>query len=104
MRNVRPPSAFAALTARFRLDLEWILLAGLLAGLLLLGALVIVRFKRWQAAQQETALPRVEDYQALMEQGLLDPLEFERIRERLNKKEAPDPPRPPSPPIDPDVK
>ena len=105
MRNVGRPGVFATLTAQFRFDREWILLTGLLVGLLLIGALVIVRFKRWQAAQQQTTpAPRIEDYHALMEQGLLDPLEFERIRDYMKKKDGPASPPNPSPPVDPDVK
>jgi hypothetical protein len=105
MWNVVPPAVLAVLTIPFQVDLEWILLAIVLVGLVLLGALVIARFKHWQAAQQATTLAmRIEDYRALMEQGLLDPLEFERIREQLESKASPDTPSPPSPPADPTAK
>jgi hypothetical protein len=94
MGHVSPPVLVAPLTAQFRLDLEWILLVSVLVGLILLGIFVIVRYKRWQAAQQTPASPtRLEDFRALMEQGLLDPQEFERLREFLQKNpETPVPP------------
>jgi hypothetical protein len=102
MWNVGPPAGAAVLTAQFQLDLEWMLLAGAFVGLVLLGAYVIVRFKRWQAAQQATTLPpRIEDYRALMEQGLLEPREFERIRDRFEKNPPLDSPPPSSPPANP---
>jgi hypothetical protein len=97
MGHVGPPVLIAHLTAQFRLDLEWIILATVLVGLVLLGIIVIVRYKRWQAAEQTPAPPtRLEEYQALMEQGLLDPQEFERIRDSLQKNSEP----PTSPPAE----
>jgi hypothetical protein len=85
------PPPFATLTARFQFDLDWILLGLGLLALILLGALVIVKFKRWQAEQKDTvASPRIEDYRVLMDDGVLDPVEFERIREHLEKKVNPD--------------
>ena len=54
-----------------------------------LGGLVIAFFKHWQAEQQAPAVPtRVEDYRVLMEKGLLDSTEFERIRAHLGKGET----------------
>jgi hypothetical protein len=89
------------LTAQFQFDPEWMLLAFVFVGLIFLGVFVIVRFKHWQAAQQPTTqATRIEDYRALMEQGLLDAREFERIRDGLEKKATPDSPRP-SLPMDP---
>jgi len=110
MWNVGPPAVIATLTAQFQFNLEWMLLAGALVGLILLGGFVIVRFKRWQAEQESPTLPtRIEDYRALMEQGLLDPREFERIRDQLekgqpDKKVKPDSPSAAPPPADPPVK
>jgi hypothetical protein len=104
MNQVGPSSLFATLTARvltaqMRLHLELAVLTLLLVGLLVLGITVIVAFKRWQAAQGQTPLaPRLEDYRALMEQGVLDPLEFERIRAHMEKKNPPGSTMPPSPP------
>jgi hypothetical protein len=93
MWNVGPPAVVAALTAQFRFDLEWMLLALVLVGLVALGIFVIVRFKRWMAEQQSPTLPtRVEDYRALLEQGLLDPAEFECIRQELENNHPPDAP------------
>jgi hypothetical protein len=90
------PGLGAALTAQIQLNLEWMLLAGSFVGLVLLGLFVIACVKRWHRAQQAPTPPtRLEDFRALMEQGLLDPLEFERIRERFENRP---PPRGPSPP------
>jgi hypothetical protein len=103
MWNVGPPAGpvilmARALPAQLQLDLEGIVLAIILVGLILLGVIVIVRFKRWQTAQRSPTVPaRIEDYRALMEQGLLDPREFERIRQTL---EGPGP-MPPAPPLSP---
>jgi hypothetical protein len=85
-----------------RLNLELAVLTLLLVGLLILGITVIVAFKRWQASQEQPPLaPRLEDYRALMDQGVLDPREFERIREHMEKKEIPASRKPPSPPAHP---
>jgi hypothetical protein len=89
-------------------DLEGIVLAILLVGLVLLGALAVLWVKRWHAAHQAPLPPtRIEDYRALMEKGLLDPQEFERIRDRLAMRDQlakRDPPAErdaPPPPADP---
>ena len=94
MWNVGPPAfatmTAATLTAQLKFDLEWIILAVVLGGLVLLGGFVIVRYKRWHAEQQAAPPPMViEDYRALMEQGVLDPREFERIREHLERNPPP---------------
>jgi hypothetical protein len=69
-------------------DLEGLLLAIVLVGLVLLGAFAVLWVKRWHAAHQAPSPPtRVEEYRALMEKGLLDPAEFERIRDQLAKRE-----------------
>jgi hypothetical protein len=87
------PAGLCTLTAQFQFDLEWLLLAIILVGLILLGAFVIVRFKRWQGAERSPPVPtRIEDYRALMEKGLLEAPEFERIRDQLEKKSASPPP------------
>ena len=103
MWNVGPPGVFASLTAHFRFDLEWMLLAFVLVGLILLGIGVVIGFKRWQAGQQESTLgTRIEDYRALLEKGLLDPQEFERLRDRLEKEARADSVPPTSPKDQPD--
>lgn len=102
MTNVGPPRAFSPLWAQVRLDFELVILTGLLVGLLVLGCAAIVYFKRWQADERQTpAAPRLEDYRALLEQGVLDAAEFERIREHMQKKDPPGSPKPKAPPADP---
>ncbi len=107
MHEVGPPSAVAPLMASLmaallRLDLELVILTGLLVGVLVLGVSVIVWFKRWQEAQRQTpASPTLEDYRALVEQGYLDPIEFDRIREHMEKTDTPSSCEPPSPPANP---
>lgn len=102
MNNVGPPSALPPLTAQVRLDFELVVLTGLLVGLLVLGIAAIVYFKRRQADERQTpAAPRLEDYRALLEQGVLEPPEFERIREHLQKKDTPGSPTPKAPLADP---
>ena len=103
METIRPPAVLPALTAQFQFDLELLLLVLALAGLVLGGGYVIARFKRGLAEQQQAAQPmRIEDYRALLEQGVLQPHEFERIRARLENKTPPTPAPPAaSPPTDP---
>ncbi len=93
-------ATFAVLTARFQFDLEWILLVTGLAGLILLGTLVIVRFKRWHA-EHAAAPTRLDDYRALMERGLIEPSEFERIANLLEQEVANDLPMSPEAPTGP---
>jgi len=67
MWKVGPSAVFAIMTARIQFDLEGMLLAITLVGLILLGVLVILWLKRWQAAQRSaTSLTGIEDYRALM--------------------------------------
>lgn len=95
MWTIRRPVVLPAATAQFQFDFEWLLLALALMGVVLLGLYVVARFKR-KLAQEQAAQPlRVEDYRALMEQGLLQPQEFERIREHLERRTPP--PTPPQP-------
>lgn len=76
----------ANLTAQFRLDLEWVILAGILLGLVFLGGFIVARYKRWLVEQKTPpASMAIDDYRALLDQGLLDPEEFERIRRRLEE-------------------
>jgi hypothetical protein len=94
----RPSVVSAALTEKIRLDYEWLLLAVALIGLILLGLYVVVRLRRRLAEQKQPTLPmRIEDYRALLERGLLEPQEFERIRDKLEQKTA-SPPAPASAP------
>jgi len=78
-----------ALTAQVNIDWELVALAIALLGLNLGGWCVIVRIKRWQTDEQPTLPTRLEDYRALMEKGILDAQEFDRIRERLEKSTPP---------------
>jgi hypothetical protein len=95
---VPAPVAFAefdvAVPDRHWFDLE---LAGLILGLFVLiatGAVVALRSRSW--TKPDVAAPPPEHslahYQDLLEQGLLDRAEFERIRARMQ------PPAPPSGP------
>ena len=80
--------------------MELVVLALGLIGLILGGLYVIGRFKRWQTGEQTTLPTRLEDFRALMDKGLLDAQEFERIRERLAKTNPPpDSTAPPNPPM-----
>jgi hypothetical protein len=97
MWNDGLPAVPATLTARIQIDLESVLLVMVLVGLVALGITVIARTKRGLAEEEpRTFAGNVEDYRVLMEQGILDAAEFERIRDRLEKK-APEPPPSPAP-------
>ena len=70
----------------FRWDL-WLAIT-VLIGLMVLGSFAITRIRRWRAELNEddnepTEAFTLEHYQDLMDEGLLDPQEFERIKARM---------------------
>jgi hypothetical protein len=80
----------------------WLAAAALIA-MVALGTWAIYRVKRWREETAEEAADTPETsldhYQQLMEDGLLDPDEFTKIKERLeNPMPIPTPPKPNQPP------
>jgi hypothetical protein len=73
--------------APFTLDWELVLLALALVGLLAAGLVLVVRVRRWRSLA-EVVPTRIEHYRALLEQGILAPEEFERIRDYLDRKSS----------------
>lgn len=68
------------------LDLELALLGAGLLVLLFIGFWFVIRVRRWQKedeTERVTPQQQIETYRALMEEGLLDPQEFEKLRQRL---------------------
>lgn len=103
MTSARPPaSAIAILTAEFTVDLELVILTLFLVCVVVVGSIVVIRVKRWRTASDDELVPRIEHYRALLEQGMLAPEEFERIRTQLEARpQAPPSETPPSgPPSD----
>jgi hypothetical protein len=79
-------------------DLIWSSLA--LAGLLLLGTILIVWVRRWRARlaqSRQTPEDQVAHYRDLLGRGEISAEEFERITGVL-RGQAPPEPRPPAPP------
>jgi hypothetical protein len=79
------------------LNIELFLWGTLLMVLLAAGTIIAWKLRAWVVADEREPTPEhsLEHYQELLEQGLIDPAEFERIRARFG-----DPPAPP-PPTDP---
>lgn len=95
MRKVGPPDVLASVTAQFKFDLESIGLVLVFSGLVVVGVLIVTWYRRSVVRPEPTSTLGVEDYRALMEQGLLEPAEFERIRARLEYRGHPEVPSPP---------
>ncbi|MBI3410964.1 MAG: hypothetical protein HY040_21730 [Planctomycetes bacterium] len=105
MASARPPPT-AILTAEFTFDLELVLLTLFLVSLVVVGIVVVIRVKRWRTESDEELVPRIDHYRALLEQGILAPEEFERIRKHLEARPVSAvpsglPSSVPSPPSDP---
>lgn len=69
--------------------LELRLLWFVLAGVVLLGAVVIITVDRWRrrpTRHQSTASDQLSEFRSLYERGELSREEFERIRSRLGKQ------------------
>ena len=90
MWSASPPSVLATLTAQFVFDLEWVLVTLALLGLLVGGFVVVLRIKRAYAKDESaSAGEQLSRYRALVEEGLMKPEEFEKIRGHLERKPPP---------------
>jgi len=81
------PGLFAEIGLEFRL-LGWTLVLALLVG----GGIVVILWTRnwWQRpAHEGPAEPTLDDYRKLLDAGILDPQEFERIRAHLEPTAEP---------------
>lgn len=87
MESTRPPVS-PIVTAQVQLDPELILLALVFVGLVVIGTVVIIRVRRWSVATDRPPPMCIDDYQRLMDEGLLAPQEFDRIRVMLEKRQA----------------
>ena len=84
--------------------LEFCLPAGVLVGILALGFYVFLMIKRWrqESIEASTLSPQdqLDHFQKMVEEGLLDPEEFARIKAEMDKRASaihadPDEPSPP---------
>ena len=82
--------ADAILFSQFGLFFRWDLCLpiGLLIGAVVLGIWAIARIRRWRAELEQEELEPTEEltlehYQKMVEDGLLDPQEFARIKARM---------------------
>jgi len=74
------------------LDFELIGWALALVALIVGGAILVIKVKRWREEAPEQLLSaeeQLEHYRQLMETGDLDAAEYERIRSALEKKQPP---------------
>ncbi len=90
MGSARPPAP-VLFAAEFEWDSELIALTILLVSMVGLGVAATVWAKRWRKAAEEpeNAEELVEHYEALIDEGLLDPAELERIRACLETQAPP---------------
>ena len=80
------------------LDWDFWLPVGALIGVVALGIWAFVRVKRWRAEIAEDGVPdspteQLANYQKMVDDGLLDPEEFARIKARMEMIASPLPPK-----------
>jgi hypothetical protein len=87
-------NADTILFAQFRQFLRWdvCLPIGLLIGVVILVIWIVARLRQWRAELLEDESAPAEEltldhYEKLVEEGLLDPHEFARIKSRMEAKE-----------------
>jgi hypothetical protein len=102
---LEPDVRLAALVpAQIVFDLELLLLFAGLGLLIVVGLYAVVELRRRMTLEEDEPLDLhhdLEHYEALRDQGLLDPDELERIRALLEAREnrSSEPPPPPPPPV-----
>jgi hypothetical protein len=79
---------------------ELVVLAVLLAGMIVAGVWAIIRVRRWLTHDDnlQSAEEDLSSYRQLLEQGLLDKEEFDRLQARLASKVVPPASPPPATP------
>lgn len=80
-------------------DWELVLLGTGLLVLLIIGFWMVMRVRRWQNEEQAerlTSAQQLEQYQSLLEEGLLAPEEFEKLRRKLDPSQPGANPPPPT--------
>jgi uncharacterized membrane protein YccC len=86
MGTSRPPVLTGLVVADLASALEVIGAVALLATLIGLGVAVFVWARFWrQRPDEATTEEQLESYQYMLDEGLIDPQEFERIRARLRQ-------------------
>src|SRR5262245_22832841 len=89
------PSLPASLWAQ-GIDLELILLTVALLAVGFAGYWVVVRVRRWSKEEESerlTAQDQLEQYQAMLDEGLLDRGEFDKLKARLGLPGSSVPPK-----------
>jgi hypothetical protein len=80
------PDVPILLGAKGVLDWELVLIGAGLLVLIFVGFWFVLRIRRWQKeeeADRVTPQQQLDNYRAMMEEGLLEPGEFEKLRKRL---------------------
>lgn len=84
----------------FEWDTLWRM--AIMVGVCALGTWIIIRFKRWrlEISEQSATAPeeQLDHYQQMVEDGLLDPDEFARIKDHMKKQASEGPAQPQDPP------
>lgn len=88
MWNLCPPSPTTGLIAQFTLDTESVVLGVALIALIIAGGCGVFWVKRWMAQDLDLSseTEQMAGYERLKAEGLLQPLELERIKARLAVK------------------
>lgn len=76
-----------------RLEWDLFLPVGALIGVVALGIWAIVKVKKWREEDAEvvgpTPLEHLDHYQKMVDEGMLDPQELDRIKAQLEKEAHP---------------
>jgi hypothetical protein len=81
------PAGFALWAQTF--DWELVLLGVALLAVLFIGFWVVLRVRQWQKDEEAARLTpqqQLDGYRALLDQGLLEAQEFEKLKARLETK------------------
>jgi len=101
MGTPRPPVLAGLVVTDWASTLEVAGTVTLLATVIVLGVAVFIWARNWRQRLAEEATnneEHIESYQQLLDEGLIDDAEFERIRARLGQATDPPATPPPQPP------
>lgn len=88
MASVAAPTLPATCLAQWRVDPELLILSVFLFALIVAGAMVVARARRWRSEDlcPRTPEEQLRSYEAMVERGELAPEEFAKIKAQLELK------------------